>query len=96
MATGTALYGQETTARLATFQKFVNGEVPVKEAVVYRELSKTNGTVLNREWWRLGYQNDTWFVQRLIPVATNSSHLVPRDAICGASFAQLWTVSEIN
>jgi hypothetical protein len=35
---------------LATFQKFVNGKIPIREAVVYRQLSNTNGTVLNREW----------------------------------------------
>jgi peroxiredoxin len=86
---------QVTDGRLATFQKFVNGEVPIKEAVVYRELSKTNGTVFNREWWRFGYQNDTWFVQRLNQDGTNSSELTPIDStVCGASLAEFWVVSD--
>ena len=88
---------QMTDGPLVTFQKFVNGEVRIKEAVVYRQLSKTNGTVFNKEWWRFGYQNDTWFVQRLRPDATNSTKLVPKDSsICGASFAQFWVVSDKN
>jgi thiol-disulfide isomerase/thioredoxin len=88
---------ETTNAGLATFQKFVNGEVPVKEAVMYRELSRTNGAVINREWWRFGHQNDTWFVQRLKPEATNSDKLVPYDSnICGASSAQLWAVGDQN
>ena len=88
---------QLTNARLVTFQKFVNGEVPIKEAVVYRQLSKTNGTVFNKEWWRFGYQNGTWFVQRLTTNGAVSSQPVPRDStVCGASFAQFWIVTDKN
>lgn len=82
-------------APLTTFQKFVNGEVPVKEAVVYRELSNTNGKVLNKEWWRFAYQNDSWFVQRLKPDTNNSTNLIPINSdVDGASFKQLWSVSD--
>jgi hypothetical protein len=79
---------QANDAAPATFQKFVNGEVPVKEAIVYRELSDTiSGKVLNKEWWRFGYQNDSWFVQRLKPDTNDSSKLIPINSdIYGASF----------
>lgn len=87
--------GQPSDAMLVTFQKFVNGEVPIKEAVVYRQLSGTNGVVSNREWWRFGYQNDTWFVQRLIPDVANSAQLVPDGtSVCGSSLKQLWVVGD--
>ena len=85
-------------SNLATFQKFVNGKVPVKEAVVYRQLLGTNGAVRNKEWWRFGYQNGTWFAQRLIPETTNSSRLIPRpeqkSVHLGESFKQFWIVSD--
>jgi len=98
LAAASRICGQPTNARLATFQKFVNAELPVKEAVMhreYRELSSTNHIAPNHEWWRFGYQNGTWFVQRLKPDATNSARLVPNDSsVCGASFAQFWMVSD--
>jgi peroxiredoxin len=88
---------QTPDAGLVTFQKFVNGEVPVKEAVVYRELSDTNGKVLNKEWWRFGCQNGSWFVQRLIPDTNDSSKLVPRESsTVGASDTQFWVVDDQN
>jgi peroxiredoxin len=97
LATVAKMHGQTTSAGLALFQQFVNGQVPVKEAVVYREISNNNGKVLNKEWWQFAYQNDSWFVQRLIPDATNSAKLIPRDStIYGASFKQLWMISDQN
>lgn len=100
LAAASGICGQPTDARLANFQKFVNAELPVKEAVVhreYRELSNPSHTAPNHEWWRFGYQNGTWFVQRLKPDATNSARLVPKDStVCGASFAQFWIVSDQN
>ena len=96
-ATASGISAQTNENKLTTFKSFVNGEAPVKEAVVYRELSNTNGTVLNREWWRFGYQHGTWFVQRLMPDAANEAKLVPKDStICGASFAQFWIVTDKN
>jgi hypothetical protein len=87
--------GQSFDAKLLNFQKFVNGDVPVKEAVVCRQLSDSNGIPSNREWWRFGCQNGTWFVQRLFPENNNSTNLVPTDStVCGASFAQCWVVSD--
>ncbi len=81
--------------RTALFKQFVNGEVPIKEAVVYREMSSTNGTVLNREWWRFGYQKDTWFVQCLTPNPTNQAQLIPKNSgVYGQSFNQFWFVTD--
>jgi thiol-disulfide isomerase/thioredoxin len=96
VSTGAGVCGQATEAKLAMFQKFVNGEVPIKEATVYREYSATNRTVPNKEWWRFGRQNDTWYVQRLIPEVTNSSKLVPTrvSVVCGASYTQFWVVAD--
>jgi len=82
--------------KLLVFQKFVNGEIPVKEAVVYRRSEKYDGAVLNQEWWRFGYQNGTWYCQRLEPEANNPTNLVPKpmNTVCGASFAQYWTIDD--
>lgn len=90
--------GQTVNARLDTFQKFVNGEVPIKEAIVYRKLSKTDGRLLNQEWWRFGCQEGTWYVQRLIPDKQDPSKLVASgsDAFgtVGESFTHAWVVSD--
>lgn len=88
----------ETNARLATFQKFVNGEVPILEAVVYRKITKPDGSYTNQEWWRFGCQENTWFVERLQPASDDPSKLVPvpNGAIVGASYTHLWTVSDRN
>lgn len=85
-----------TNAALATFQAFVNGEVPVKEAVVYRKITRADGTLVNQEWWRFGYQENTWYVQRLEPDKANPSKLVPLwdHEVFGASITHVWTVSD--
>jgi thiol-disulfide isomerase/thioredoxin len=89
--------GASTEDKLLNFQKFVNGELAVKEAVMCRQVAGSNGVVLNREWWRFGCQKGTWFVQRLNPAGTNSPKLVPLDStVCGASFAQYWVISDEN
>jgi hypothetical protein len=83
-------------ARLATFQEFVNGEVSIREAIVFRRITKSDGALVNQEWWRFGYQNDTWYVQRLTPAVDDSSKLVPLpgNTVCGASVDRLWTVGD--
>jgi len=100
LTVASGICGHATDARLVTFQKFVNAEVPVKEAVVFREyqdLSNSNHPKLNKEWWRFAYQNNTWFVERLNPDATNPARLVPVDSnVWGASLAQFWQVSDKN
>jgi hypothetical protein len=89
---------QTTDPRLTTFENFVNGQVPLKEAIVYRKLSKADGTMQNEEWWRFGWQPETWYVQRLEPDANNPANLVPRprSACYGASYTNLWAVSSKN
>jgi len=89
-------HGQLTNANFQRFQQFVNGEIPVQEAIIYRRLTRTNGTVANQDWWRFGYQQNTWYVERLIPDPKDPSKLVPRPNgdICGAAFSELWTVSD--
>ncbi len=91
-ASGTA------NAKLAVFQDFVNGDVPVKEAVVYRKISKPDGTIVNQEWWRFGYQENTWYAQRLQPATNNPPNLVPLwdHEVCGASFTHLWIIDDRN
>lgn len=83
-------------AKFALFQDFVNGKVPIKEAVVYRKITKPDSSWVNLEWWRFGYQENTWFVQRLQPDPSNSSNLVPlwNHEVCGASYAMLWLITD--
>lgn len=89
----------ETNSHLATLLQFANGKIPISEAIVYRELSNTNGAVLNQEWWQTGYQGETWYVMRLKPDTNATSGFVlapPRQMIYGASYTHLWTVSDEN
>jgi thiol-disulfide isomerase/thioredoxin len=83
---------------LDTFQKFVNGQIPIKEATMSRKLFKADGKLMNEEWWRFAYQDGTWFVQRLMPGTNDASKLVPTTDhhICGASFSDVWVVSDEN
>jgi hypothetical protein len=76
----------------------VNGEVPVKEAVVYRKITRADGSLVNQEWWRFGWQRNTWFAERLQPEAADSLKLVPipNSVVCGASYTHVWSVSEKN
>lgn len=87
-----------TDSALQTFQSFVNGWLPIKEAIVLRQVFNTNGTVQNKEWWRFALQdgNRTWYVERLMPDSKDSSKLIrrPNDAIIGASLSNLWSVSD--
>ncbi len=68
-----AIASPETgTNRVETFRRFVNGDVPVKEAVVFREYLKADGKLLNREWYRFAFERresrgETWFLERLAP-----------------------------
>ena len=70
----------------ATFQKFVNGEIPIKEAVVHRTLT-LKGKLVNSQRWRFSLQDGgkSWYVQDLEP--HNLYH-----STSGASLAQLWVV----
>lgn len=72
----------------ATFQKFVNGEIPIKEAVVHRTLMK--GKLVNSQRWRFSLQDGgkSWYVQNL------ESQYNPNHTTCGASLAQLWVVGD--
>jgi thiol-disulfide isomerase/thioredoxin len=90
--------GQEQNQKLVTFEQFVNGSVPIKEAVIVRELCKTNGAVLEKEAWRFGLQNETWYFQRLRPDSVNSSMPLPAvdTLVSGASTAELWIVDDQN
>lgn len=56
-----------TNSNLIFFQDFVNGNIPIKEAIVYRNIAKLDGTWMNEEWWRFGCQDNTYYVQRLEP-----------------------------
>ncbi len=102
-AVATPTAGQGSTAntanaKLALFQDFVNGNVPVKEAVVYRKITKPDGTMVNQEWWRFGCQGSTWYVQRLRPDTNNPSSLVPLGGhqVGGASYTHLWIIDDRN
>ena len=87
-----------TVTDAAFFKNFINGGVPIKEAFVYRKLSKPDGTLINEDWWRLGYQSGSWYVLRLIPNPQNAGKFLQfsGNIICGASLNQLWTVSDDN
>lgn len=84
------------TREVKALQRFVNGDLPVKEATVYRKLTRADGKLQNEEWWRFAWQRGTWYVQRLQPDSNNPALLVPRpdSAICGASFSGLWAISD--
>ena len=89
--------GQTLNTNFEFFKQFIVGQVPVREAVVYRTLTR-EGKLVNEEWFRFAYQpGDTWFVQRLIPDATITNNLVPRDDhIVGASTTTFWNLGEKN
>lgn len=89
---------QPVNDKLLTFQKFVNGEIPVKEAVVFRKITSTNGAVLNQEWWRCGWQANTWYCQRLTPDTNDLAELVPlsQNEVIGESFTHAWIISDKN
>jgi hypothetical protein len=92
-----ALGQGQRNPRLESFQRFVNGQLSIKEAVVYRQvhMSETNSFV-NEEWWRFGCQPNTWYVQRLHPDPNNPAKFVPlkNDVKFGASFTNMWMVTE--
>lgn len=83
---------------LEAFRQLSSGRLPIKEAVVLRTVSRPNGSVINKEWFRFGYQRGSWFAERLAP-GTNDSrkleHLANR-TVCGASFTHRWTISDQN
>lgn len=87
-------------SNLETFQQFTNGKRWVKEAVVNRCISRADGTVINNEWVRFGFQGSTWYAQRLVPSTNDSTQLVPmarlRNPIGGASFTHLWLVTDTD
>jgi len=85
--------GQTLNTNFELFKQFIVGQVPVREAVVYRTVTR-EGKLVNEEWFRFAYQpGDTWFVQRLIPDASITNSLVPRDdIIVGASTTTRWNL----
>jgi len=89
---------QPMNDRLGRFQKFVNGEIPVKQGLMLRTLSNANGKVLNREWWRFGCQDDTWYVERVVPDTNNPLKFVSAawGTVCGASTTRYWSISDQN
>jgi hypothetical protein len=95
---GATLWAEDTNSPLETFQRFTTGNVPIKDAVVYRKYSRPDGKLIDEEWMRFGYQEGTWFVFRLTRETNNPSLLVPLDyhVVCGASLDQLWTISSKN
>lgn len=90
-------FGQTNSSKLKTFQRFVNGQVPIQEAVVYRKISEPSGYV-NQDWWRFGIQGESWYCQRLQPDQADPSKLVPHNSlengVAGASVRELWTVCD--
>ena len=96
--TGQVSTAGTANAKLALFQDFVNGKVPVKEAVVYRKITKPDGAVDNQDWWRFGCQENTWYCQRLQPDKNDASQLVPHgdQEVGGASYTHLWIIDDRN
>jgi len=94
------LDGQTTGAESATFQDFVNGKVAIKEAVFYREIIKSDGTVEHQDWWRfgLGLDGNTWYVQQLQPSTNDAMLLVskPGHSVYGASSSNVWIISDTD
>lgn len=95
-----AMCGTTPDPRIATFQKFVNGEVPIKESIVKRTITDNGDKHVHREWYRFGCQDngETFYVQLLEPDKQDPSKLVPvaGNTVCGASLTQLWTISDGN
>jgi hypothetical protein len=87
-------FAQGPNPKLETFKKFINGEVPIAEAVVYRTIVTSPKHRPSREWWRFGCQHDanTWYCRYLKPVATNSAELRPELGAVGASDDAFWVV----
>ena len=90
--------GQAADGAFETFQRFVNGQIPVAEVVVHRQIASTNGHVTNHEWWRCGWQSNTWYCQRLTPAPNNPAKLVPlaRNEVVGESRTHGWIISDQN
>jgi hypothetical protein len=98
---GTAMCGlgdETNNPNLTTFQNFVNGRIPITEAVMCRKILSSEGKVLNQEWWRFGWQENTWYVQRVTPDGLSQTNFVPRtnSVICGHSWSHGWTISDEN
>ncbi len=91
-----AARAQEANPAVAAFQRFVNGEEPIQEAVVYRRITNPDGKLDNQEWMRFGFQGNSWYAQRLTPDPANPTKLtsLPVAGLKGASFAHLWTLSD--
>ena len=89
-------YAQPTNDKLLTFQKFVNGEIPIKEAIVYRTIAKTNGIVFNEQWWRFACQEGTWYCQQLKPDDSNPTNWISTalSQVCGESYTSFWKIND--
>lgn len=86
---------QSDATPFSIFQAYVNGELPVKEAIVYRRISQ-HDKITNQEWWRFGWQVNSWYVQRLEPDQSQSGDLVPLKGgvVLGKSYDHLWVVGD--
>lgn len=93
-----SVLGDDANPGLESFQRFVCGEEPIKEGVVYRRISRPDGTIVNQDWLRFGYQGNTWHAQRLAPDTNNPTKLLPLKGndICGASVTHFWVISDNN
>ena len=92
---------QTGNPQLETFKRFVNGDEPIREAVVYRSISLASGKLINQDWLRFGYQDggNTWYAQRLRPATNDHATLAPvldADDMNGASYKYLWGMNERN
>lgn len=61
------LEADDLSVRFEEFKSFIHGDINVREAVVYRRISTLEGNLINQEWYRFGFQKETWFAQRLKP-----------------------------
>ncbi len=90
----------EANKRMTLFEQFTRGEIPIREAVVYREAQKPDGTVFNREWVKFSFQaaGATYYIQRLAPSTNDPSKLVSAGAnrTWGASMTHLWVITDTD
>jgi hypothetical protein len=92
-SSGTPPVPQTQSTNFEFFKEFVNGEIPIKEAVVYQTLWKAR-KLINEERWRFSLQDGggSWYVQ---DIEAQGTHFYRRDhRTCGASVAQFWLVND--
>ena len=86
--------GQSLDQPLETYKEWVNGEIPIREAVVHYQSFMSN-RVVSEDWFRFGIQARTFYFERLIPAdPLTKTNLVRRKNVLGYSRSHVWNATE--